>query len=179
MTILLEDLQVKGESADSLSGIEDFLEVLRDIKLFLMDLMARTGVLLLSEAELVGVLEEYLATQDEFKKGFSRVNELYQSGRDMEAVEQLTDASARLNVVLTSIISLEGKKQLDFENITVGDETFREKLNMLYDTLSRIAVALEEEDIISAGDILEYELPEVFDEILPAVEEIVRMTKQT
>lgn len=102
------------------------------------------------------------------KESFIKVNEAYQSGKDEVASELLTQAVSQINVLLTSFITLKLRKpDLDFSEIRIDGIGFEEKTGELNEILAAIAVALEEKDIIRAGDSIEYELPNALDEFLP------------
>ncbi|PJZ68082.1 hypothetical protein CH360_17990, partial [Leptospira perolatii] len=149
------------------------LENLRDLKLFIMDLVARASVLDLDLPTLRDILETFIKAVPALKEGFIKVNENYQSGRDEVATHLLTQAVSQINVLLTSFITLKQKLPgLDYSTVEINGKSFEQKTNELNDSLAAIALALEEKDIIRAGDIIEYELPAALDEFLPYLEEV-------
>ncbi|EKN90699.1 hypothetical protein LEP1GSC034_4084 [Leptospira interrogans str. 2003000735] len=165
---ILAEISSNCGSLDNTETIENFLEHLRDLKLFIMDLIARTQVLDLDLPTLKEILNTFIENIGGLKEAFVKVNESYQSGKDEVAIELLTQSISQINVLLTSFITLKLKKtDLDFSEIEINGIGFEEKTGELNEILASIAVALEEKDIIRAGDSIEYELPGTLDEILP------------
>lgn len=165
---ILNEISSNCGSLDNTETIENFLEHLRDLKLFIMDLIARTQVLDLDLPTLKEILNTFIENIGGLKEAFVKVNESYQSGKDEVAIELLTQSISQINVLLTSFITLKLKKpDLDFSEIEIDGIGFEEKTGELNEILASIAVALEEKDIIRAGDSIEYELPGTLDEILP------------
>lgn len=165
-----------GQEAGVTGQIDEFLEALRDLKIFVMDLLTRTSALLFTDEELKAVIAGGVENVELLKMEFSKVNELFQSGKDREAVDLLTDTSGKMNVLLTALISLDSRnKSIKFATVEIDGENFDEKLNVLNETFARVAIALEDNDIVTAGDVLEYELPEVLDEVIPFLQKINEM----
>lgn len=165
---------------DSVSAIEEYLENLRDLKLFIIDLINRTSALDMSQETLFEIINTFSSGMDSLKEEFIKVNENYQSGKDIIANELLTHAVGRLNILLTGLISLGNKEPgFDVNSMRVGEVLFSEINNALNDILARAAKALEENDIVQAGDILEYELPDSLDSLVPFLNEIKEKIKGT
>ncbi|RHX81573.1 hypothetical protein [Leptospira yasudae] len=170
---IVSDLSSNCKSLDNTATIETFLENLRDLKLFIMDLIARTQVLDLDLPTLKEILDTFIANIGGLKEAFVKVNEAYQSGKDEVATELLTQSISQINVLLTSFITLKMRKpELDLAAIAIDGIGFEEKTGELNEILASIAVALEEKDIIRAGDSIEYELPGALDEFLPFLKAI-------
>ncbi|MBM9579188.1 hypothetical protein JWG45_18755 [Leptospira sp. 201903070] len=168
VTQIVAELSSHSARLDSTEAIETFLENLRDLKLFIMDLIARTQVLDLDLPTLKEILNTFIGNIGGLKESFVKVNEAYQSGKDEVATELLTQSISQINVLLTSFITLKLKKpDLDLSQITIEGIGFEEKTGELNEILASVAVALEEKDIIRAGDLIEYELPGTLDEFLP------------
>ncbi|TGK32410.1 hypothetical protein EHQ12_19115 [Leptospira gomenensis] len=165
---IVSEVSKLSTALDNTDNIETFLEHLRDLKLFVMDLVARTQVLDLDLPTLKEILNTFIGNVGALKESFIKVNEAYQSGKDEVASELLTQAVSQINVLLTSFITLKLRKpDLDFSEIRIDGIGFEEKTGELNEILAAIAVALEEKDIIRAGDSIEYELPSALDEFLP------------
>ncbi|TGK07662.1 hypothetical protein EHO59_06065 [Leptospira semungkisensis] len=170
---IMSALQSKAGKLEGTAAIEEFLEYLRDMKLFVMDLVARASVLDLDLPILREILDTFIKALPALKESFVKVNESYQSGKDEVATHLLTQSVSQINVLLTSFITLRQKLPgMDFSKIQIAERTFEEKTNDLNDTLASVALALEEKDIIRAGDIIEYEIPAVLDELLPFLEKV-------
>ena len=177
---ILAEIRQNSRELESSTQIENFLESLRDLKVFVMDLSSRTTALLFTETELREIIAGSAQSVTELKAEFAKVNELYQSGKDALANDLLTQTTGKLNVVLTSLISYSNRnRDIKYEEIELEGEVFGEKLNVLNEAFARIAVAMEENDIVTAGDILEYELPEILDEIIPYLKTIHEMIQKT
>lgn len=165
---IMSEISSNCGNLDNMEAIEVFLEHLRDLKLFIMDLVSRTQVLELDLPTLKEILNTFIDNIGGLKEAFVKVNEAYQSGKDEVATELLTQSVTQINVLLTSFITLKLKKpDLDFSEIEIDGIGFEEKTGELNEILAAIAVALEEKDIIRAGDSIEYELPGTLDEFLP------------
>lgn len=170
---ILDALSSNSSKLDGTTAIEAFLEYLRDLKLFVMDLVARASVLDLELPTLREILDTFIKAVPALKESFVKVNESYQAGKDEVATHLLTQSVSQINVLLTSFITLRQKLPgMDFSKIQIAERTFEEKTNDLNDTLASVALALEEKDIIRAGDIIEYEIPAVLDEFLPFLEKV-------
>ncbi|EMJ98991.1 hypothetical protein AB3N61_14265 [Leptospira sp. WS58.C1] len=170
---ILDALSHNSSKLDGTTAIEEFLEYLRDLKLFVMDLVARASVLDLELPTLREILDTFIKAVPALKESFVKVNESYQAGKDEVATHLLTQSVSQINVLLTSFITLRQKLPgMDFSKIQIAERSFEEKTNDLNDTLASVALALEEKDIIRAGDIIEYEIPAVLDEFLPFLEKV-------
>ncbi|TGK22367.1 hypothetical protein EHO61_00880 [Leptospira fluminis] len=170
---VLAALRQRSSKLDGIGAIEEFLEHLRDLKLFTMDLIARASVLDLDLPTLREILDTFIKAVPALKQSFIKVNENYQAGRDEVATHLLTQSVSQINVLLTSFITLRQKLPgLNYSGLLIDGKSFEEKTNELNDTLASVAVALEEKDIIRAGDIIEYEIPAALDELLPFLEKV-------
>ncbi|XDD50798.1 hypothetical protein AB3N59_03090 [Leptospira sp. WS92.C1] len=170
---IVADISANSSGLDNTDTIETFLENLRDLKLFIMDLIARTQVLDLDLPTLKEILNTFIGNIGGLKESFVKVNEAYQSGKDEVATELLTQSISQINVLLTSFITLKLRKpDLDLSQVVIEGIGFEEKTGELNEILASIAVALEEKDIIRAGDSIEYELPGALDEFLPFLQSI-------
>lgn len=177
---ILLSLQKNVNHLDSVTSIENFLEDLRDLKLFVLDLKNRTMVLDMDRDELLKVIQEYAHNIEKIKNDFISVNENFQSGKDRKASELLENAISNMNLLLTALISLKYSfPNLNLESITVDGEQLADFNKNMNEILVEIAQALEENDIIRAGDILEYELPEYLDKFKPYVQEIIKLVETT
>ncbi|WP_017855092.1 hypothetical protein, partial [Leptospira interrogans] len=118
---ILAEISSNCGSLDNTETIENFLEHLRDLKLFIMDLIARTQVLDLDLPTLKEILNTFIENIGGLKEAFVKVNESYQSGKDEVAIELLTQSISQINVLLTSFITLKLKKpDLDFSEIEIN-----------------------------------------------------------
>ncbi|GBF50200.1 hypothetical protein LPTSP4_17240 [Leptospira ryugenii] len=171
---ILESLKEKVQNLESAHQIELFLEDLRDLKLFLMDLSSRLAVFRLEEEELIGIIQKFIEDKDKITKDFMLVNESFQSGKDFLATEIMTDAMGRLNALISALLSLQVKHtEIEWSLIKAGDKTLSEVSNALNDGLNSVAAAMEKNDIVYAGDVLEYELPDLLQNLVPLLSQIL------
>ena len=174
--VILQNLKSGLETLDSSKGIQDYLENLRDFKLFTMDLMARTSVLDISKEDLVKSIQDFSKEIDTLKKDFMTVNEKYQKGRDQLATEILSDSVGKLNLFLASMLQLRTHyPNLELDKLLVDGSSFEEKANVLRTALQNIAVAYEGNDIVYAGDLMEYELPETLESLKPFLDKLLTL----
>jgi hypothetical protein len=165
-TVIEEILTEK--KLDSVKSIENYLEHLRDFKLFVMDLINRITLLNLDTETVKEILSTYGNNMEVLKKEFISVNENFQSGKDLLATELLQHSSGRLHLLISGLISVAGRiNDYNVEAIRVEDDSLLSINTLLNDKLSQVAQALEENDIVTVGDILEYELPEILDKFVP------------
>ncbi|MCC5814924.1 MAG: hypothetical protein JJT78_09225 [Leptospira sp.] len=173
--VILENLHKKVVHLDSVAAVEDYLEDLRDLKLFILDLRNRTAILDLDTDKLLDIIREYSTKMDAIKAEFVSINENFQSGKDSRASELLTDAIGKLNTLLTALISLRSAfPNIELDKVKVGDEKLSEFNKNLNTVLVEVANALENNDIVQAGDILEYEIPDYLDRFKPFLDEILQ-----
>ncbi|MGE8720903.1 hypothetical protein ACO2KH_06180 [Leptospira terpstrae] len=165
---ILESLQKGSEVLDSTKAIETFLEDLRDVKLFLMDLSTRLAVMRMDESELIEIISRFVDDKEKVIKDFMAVNENFQSGKDHLASEILNDAVGRLTGLMSALVSVQTRhSELDWQSLAIDENKLSDVIGKLNETLSNIASAMEKNDIVYAGDILEYELPELLDALIP------------
>lgn len=165
---ILESLHNGSLVLDSTKAIETFLEDLRDVKLFLMDLSTRLAVMRLDESELIEIISKFVDQKDKVIKDFMLVNENFQSGKDHLASEILNDAVGRLTGLMSALVSIQTRHtELDWQELSFEDKKLPDLVGQFNVTLSNIASAMEKNDIVYAGDILEYELPEILESLVP------------
>jgi hypothetical protein len=172
---ILESLHKSVSHLETKSSMEGFLEDLRDLKLFVLDLRNRTAILDLDKDKLLEIVKQYSDNLPTIQAEFVKINESFQSGKDKIASDTLTDCVAKLNTLLTALISLRNANPgLDLEKIKVGESELSGFSKTLNDCLSQVAQALEADDIVLAGDLLEYELPDLLGEFQPFLNEIIK-----
>ncbi|TGN19404.1 hypothetical protein [Leptospira idonii] len=176
---IVSSLKEASSGLDSTSAIDSFLEDLRDLKLFLMDLSGRLAVIRMDESELVAIIKKFVDEKDSVIKDFMLVNENFQSGKDHLATEILTDAVGRLNGLISALVSVQGRhSEIDWAGISLEGKTLNEITSALNESLTHIASAMEKNDIVYAGDILEYELPELLEGLVPFLSEILILVQK-
>ncbi len=172
---IIVSLKEGSSQLDSMQSIEAFLENLRDLKLFLMDLSGRLALVRLSDVELKEIISGFLDRFESVKKDFMLVNENFQSGKDHLANEILTDAISDLNSVISAIVTIQQRyANVVWSDISIDGKTFSEISLQLNQTLGSVAQAMEKNDIVLAGDILEYELPDLLEAFYPFLKEVIQ-----
>ena len=138
---------------DSVTGVENYLEIdLHTIK---------------------EIISTYADNMEVLKKEFIRINENFQSGKDAVAGELLNHSIGRLHVMLSSFVSLKGRfPEYNLDAIEIEGETLGDTIEKLNSLLSEVAKSLEINDIVMAGDLLEYELPDVLEKFVPFLRKI-------
>ncbi|WP_411824786.1 hypothetical protein [Leptospira sp. 'Mane'] len=175
---IIESLKQGSQNLDSTNSIEAFLEDLRDLKLFLIDLSARLAVIRMDDSALFEIIRKFVTDKEKVKKDFMLVNENFQSGKDYLATEILTDAVGRLNSLTSALVSLQARHtENKWSEILIEGKSLGEITATLNETLNGIAAAMEKNDIVFAGDILEYELPELLEGMVPFLEKILEGIK--
>jgi len=175
---IIESMKQGSQNLDSTNSIEAFLEDLRDLKLFLIDLSARLAVIRMDDSALFEIIRKFVTDKEKVKKDFMLVNENFQSGKDYLATEILTDAVGRLNSLTSALVSLQARHtENKWSEILIEGKSLGEITATLNETLNGIAAAMEKNDIVFAGDILEYELPELLEGMVPFLEKILEGIK--
>ena len=163
---------------DSVPLIEDYLENLRDLKLFVMDLINRVTLMNIDTETVKEILTTYGEHMEVLKKEFIRVNENFQSGKDHLATELLSHSTGRLHIMISGLISVASRgNDVKVEDIKIGEDTLFTVNTLFSEKLSQIEKALADKVIVTAGDILEYELPEILDKFVPFFMEIKNRLK--
>ncbi len=158
---------------DSVTGVENYLERLRDLKLFTMTLINKTSILGVDLHTIKEIIATYADNREVLKKEFIRINENFQSGKDAVAGELLNHSIGRLHVMLSSFVSLKGRfPEYNLDAIEIEGETLGDTIEKLNSLLSQVAKSLEINDIVMAGDLLEYELPDVLEKFVPFLRKI-------
>ncbi len=171
---IIASLKEVSSNLDGTSAIDLFLEDLRDLKLFLMDLSSRLAVIRMEDPELLVIIQKFVDDKDKIIKDFMLINENFQSGKDHLATEIMTDAVGRLNALISAMVSIQGRHaEINWADFKSGEKALSQVTTALNDALGNVADAMEKNDIVYAGDILEYELPELLENMIPLLKEIL------
>jgi hypothetical protein len=80
--------------------------------------------------------------------------------------------------MISGLISVASRgNDVKVEDIKIGEDTLFTVNTLFSEKLSQIEKALADKDIVTAGDILEYELPEILDKFVPFLMEIKNRLK--
>jgi hypothetical protein len=171
---IIASLKEVSMNLDGTAAIDLFLEDLRDLKLFLMDLSARLAVIRMEDSELLAIIQKFVDEKDKIIKDFMLINENFQSGKDHLATEIMADAVGRLNALISAMVSIQGRHtEINWVEFKAGEKALSQVTTALNDALGNVAEAMEKNDIVYAGDILEYELPELLENMIPLLKEIL------
>ncbi len=157
-------------------AIEDFLEDLRSFKFFVMKLGLQLRTMNARTEELTEMVERFEKEIPQLIEGVVSINEGFNAGKDFTALETLDRITERLNEYVSALFALDyqlrraGKRTLN--DLEVGDTTFQAVATDLTNLLKDLSSALEENDIVATGDILEYELTEKLEMLRPYLTEI-------
>jgi len=179
MEAILAHLEKGSEaflSGSDKQSIEAFLEDLRSFKAFVMRLILQLKMIGAGMEEIQETVEEFESKTDELNKEIVSINELLGAGKDREALDQLESVCSTMNRYVTALYALDyhlsrqGEKTLS--NIVFGEVSFMEIAGELTELLRDLTSALEENDMVALGDILEYELTAKITSIQPYLTEI-------
>lgn len=170
---IVDKLKTGITGLDSITGIESYLENLRDLKLFTMTLINKISILGVDVKTLQGIISTYADNMEVLKKEFIRINENFQSGKDGVASELLDHSIGRLHIMLSSFVSIKGRfPEYNLDSIEIAGEAFGDVIEKLNKLLGDVVKSLEINDIVMAGDLLEYELPDVLEKFVPFLKRI-------
>lgn len=169
--------QVRSFKAGSgREDIEAFLADLRDFKLFLMQLMLRTRTLGAGLEELLEIVEEFERGLPGLIDRIVSINEQFNSGKDVGALETLDDITLRLHDSISALYALDYKLRArdgrSIAELELEGVSFRRRSEELTGLLRDLSSAFEQNDIVAVGDILEYELTGRLQSMAPYLAEI-------
>ena len=170
---IIDNITNDFSKLDSISSVEDYLENLRDLKLFTMTLINKTSILGVDLKTIKDIISTYADNMEVLKKEFIRINENFQSGKDAVAGELLNHSIGRLHIMLSSFVSIKGRfPEYNLDSIEIEGETLGDTIDKLNTLLSEVVKSLEINDIVMAGDLLEYELPDILEKFVPYLRRI-------
>ena len=170
---IIDNITNDFSKLDSISSVEDYLENLRDLKLFTMTLINKTSILGVDLKTIKDIISTYADNMEVLKKEFIRINENFQSGKDAVAGELLNHSIGRLHIMLSSFVSIKGRfPEYNLDSIEIEGETLGDTIDKLNTLLSQVVKSLEINDIVMAGDLLEYELPDILEKFVPYLRRI-------
>lgn len=161
---------------------ELLLQNFRAIKAFTGRLIVRLYADSLTGTDIQKGLSDFETELPALIEKFIKVNESYQSGKDGAGVEILDQAMSELNDFLPFLFAgierlTEEQRQIQIElSSTEPIDTTIEGISLsLVQLLTDLSTALEENDIVAAGDILEYELADQLQHLKPLFQELKKL----
>ncbi len=158
------------------AAIEDFLGDLRSLKFFVMKLFLQLRTMNARLDELADHLARFEQRVPEIVAEIVSINESFNAGKDFTALETLDRITGELNEYVASLYALDvhlrKNRGQSIQDIEIASVSFQSAAAELTQMLRDLSDALEENDIIAAGDILEYELAQKLGEFRPYLTEI-------
>lgn len=162
------------------AAIEDFLEDLRSFKFFVMKLYLQLRTMSARSEDLIAMVDEFEKRIPEIVQETASINASFNAGKDFTALETLDRTTGVLNEYIAALYALDYQLKKSrgrgFQEIEVGGVSFFTAASELTALLKDLSSALEENDIVATGDILEYELTEKLSALAPYLTEIRRFT---
>jgi hypothetical protein len=151
--------------------VELFLDDLRGIKQFALRLAERLRTMYADFDSVVEVVTEFDEKLSDLTDSIVSVNESFHMGREQEALDSLNVSSDRLSLYLAALHAIDYRLQADrgegIYHIEFEGVTLEERIGRITELLHGLSNALEERDLVTAGDILEYELTETLHNLKP------------
>lgn len=163
--------------------MEPVLASLRALKSFTSRLIVRMDADLLSNDDIRVGLDRFAEALPSLVERIVAVNERYQSGRDEEAVQILEEVMHSLDGLLPFVFGglerlLPEDRLRQAPGIDGKDEkapSMEEASAALLGLFGDLSAALEEGDVVAAGDILEYELADRIGRLGPFLAELKKL----
>ena len=186
---ILKDLEAYLKSFQKKHGREEislFLEELRLLKLFVMRLVMQLRSMSADINELLEIVLNFSKQIPKLKSDLTTINSNFQRGKDVQALDELENMTAKLNLCISALYALDCRvqekskdkaKKLSIHDITLDTISFYQIITKLTLLLQNLSEALERGDIVSLGDILEYELSDELDRIQPYLQKICDLCK--
>ncbi|MFN3605209.1 MAG: hypothetical protein ACK4UJ_10925 [Leptonema sp. (in: bacteria)] len=149
---------------------EGILLELRVLRIFAERNMYAMLSEVLEDVDVINALEEFYNKIDTFSENLSNININFQTGKESHAIELFLKILEDIDIYITILVSaIEKKKEaLPLELYNKVKDVFKEITNKM----EQLAKALDKNDIIELGDILEYEFTESLNELKNYLPEI-------
>ncbi len=173
MADVLSSLEKEAEALQpGEARLESLLQSLRAMKAFTGRLVVRLHADSLTEEDIRRGLEAFEEALPELAQKIVRINESYQSGRDDEGVALLDRVMEELDERIPYVFAALERIPEEQKQASTEEKSLEETVSTLLSLLSDLSSALEENDIVAAGDILEYELAEHIESLGPALQQL-------
>lgn len=179
MDRLLGRLSKRAQSLQEASGpkeIEGFLADLRLLRHFIKDIDLQLRSISADDNELLAMIEEFQEEIPALSHQLVSINENFNRGSDEKALGILEQCSARLNGFIAAMFAIDyrlrRKGEQSIMDLSVESVSFHLLASELTASLQQLSLALEQNDIVAVGDVLEYELTDKLTRILPYLTEI-------
>jgi len=175
----MKDMANGLEEGAGLDRIGDYLGELRAIKIYVTALRMQLGAMHAGREELLEIVEDFEEAIPELVVRIVGINESFGAGKDLAALESLDEVTEKLNGYIASLFALDHQLRQSGENgfssLEIEGIPFSRRADSLMVLLRDLSSALEDNDIVATGDILEYELTEQLELIKTYLPEARRM----
>ena len=154
------------------------VNAMRVIKSFTGRLLVHLHAELMSVEGLQQGLDKFMVQLSDLSQRIVKVNEAYQSGRDDEALQVLDQLLQELDQHMSYLFgALERIDEADRKTKIKADdeETIEEVALSLMQRFVDLAGALEDNDMVAMGDILEYELADEVAGLAPLLQQLKKL----
>jgi len=163
----LSELKSSDEAIKYFKNDDTFIVFKAIFKIFLMseEMKALTINSIDSPDEIILAFKNILEGFEEIVKNIQNAAIAFQTGKDEDGVEMLNKFIDFVYKYIRASFQSAPLFNVDLATVDVDGQTMEEQNSLLQDLLSEVVEIMENDDIISLADILEYE-------IMPAVENI-------
>jgi hypothetical protein len=152
------------------AAFDELLHCLRIFKAFTGRLVVRLHAASLTGDDISAGLDRFEQALPDLAQSIVRINELYQSGKDDQALVLLDGVMQDLDALMPYLFAALERLSDEERQEIVGERSLEETASALLALLSDLSSALEENDIVAAGDILEYELAGQIQSLAPVLQ---------
>ena len=175
----LKDYSQNFHNGSVRKDIEVFLGDLRSFKFFLMKLDLQLKSMGIDGSELISTVEKFESGMNPLIDKIISVNEKFQRGKDKEALQDLDGIAAELHACVAVLHAVEQRLLRDqghsIQELSVGNLSFPKLMKDLAALLKDFNDALETNDFVAVGDIMEYELTEKLASLRPFLTEMKQL----
>jgi len=172
----MDQLSGKFLENHSQEEIDEFLNYLRGLKAFIMKLAFQIRMMNAEIDELMDSLEDFEQNIESITDELIQMNIDFNSGNDHAALLSLDEYTEKLNHYLSVVYALDYKYMSEEGNSLFSENPDGKKIleitGTITEQLKNLSEALENKDIVSTGDILEYELTESLKDLKPYLENL-------
>jgi len=123
-------------------------------------------------------LEEAKRLLPDFRTSLSEVSELLMAGQKHKAMSLFGNSLVLWRKIINFIRTVGVSYHINFNEVTFDGKKIEEKNFDLLKTLQEIKAAMEREDIVSLGDLIEYELIGKVEEQVQMIDKIIKIVKE-
>ncbi len=175
----LKDYSQDFHNRNTRKDIEEFLGDLRSFKFFIMKLDLQLRSMGVDSSELISTVEKFENGMNPLIERIVSVNEKFQRGKDKEALQDLDGIAEELHTCIAVLHAVEQRLLRDqghnIQALSIEDISFHELMKNLAALLKEFNDALETNDLVAVGDIMEYELTKQLASLQPFLTEMKQL----